>query len=238
MRFPRTLPIRFVFAAALALASAGVATRVAADARRSVRGVDVSHWQGSIDWTAVRGDGITFAFIKASEGGDLVDPQFSRNWPAARRAGVIRGAYHFYRPGTSAAAQARHFLRTVRLGEADLPPVLDVETIGSQTPAQVRRGIRTWLRIVEAETGKRPIVYINPRVAGRLDGELGRHALWIAHYRPSQPPIPDNWTRWTFWQYTSAGRVDGIRRRVDLNRYRGTRAELREFVSSQGHRRH
>jgi lysozyme len=220
------------------VAACTVATAAAADARRSVRGVDVSHWQGAIDWQAVRGDGITFAFIKASEGGDLVDPQFQRNWRASRRAGVIRGAYHFYRPGTSAAVQARLFLRTVHLGEHDLPPVLDVETIGSSTPASVRRGIRTWLRIVERETGKRPIVYINPRVAARLDGELGRHALWIAHYRSSPPPVPDNWTRWTFWQYSPAGRVDGIRRRVDLNRYRGTRTELTEFVASQGHRRH
>lgn len=221
--------------AALTLASHAAAE---APSPATVRGVDVSHWQGEVRWREVRRDGIDFAFIKATEGGDHVDPRFARNWRAAGQAGVRRGAYHFYRPETSAGLQARHFLRTVRLGEDDLPPVLDVELTGGASAERLRRGIRTWLETVERETGKRPIVYISPRVAARLNGRLGRHALWIAHYRPSSPPIPHNWTRWTFWQYSSRGRVDGIRGRVDLNRYRGTRAQLDGFIATQGRRHH
>lgn len=231
VRAPRILALVAV------LAVAGYAS-AEAPSRRTVRGVDVSHWQGEIRWSAVRRDGIDFAFIKATEGGDHVDPRFARNWRAARQAGVARGAYHFYRPETPAADQARNFLRTVRLREDDLPPVLDVELTGGISRQRLRRGIETWLETVERETGKRPIVYISPRVAERLNGRLGRHALWIAHYRPSRPPVPHNWTRWTFWQYTSRGRVDGIARSVDLNRFRGTRAQLEAFIETQGRRHH
>ena len=211
----------------------------AAEAPRSLRGVDVSRYQGRIDWYAVKDDGVAFAFIKATEGGDLTDPTFARNWRNAKRAGVVRGAYHFYRPGTDPARQARHFLRTVRLGPNDLPPVLDVEVHGGVGSARLRRGVRTWLRIVEEETGKRPIVYTNPGFARRLKGGgFRRHALWIAHYRRTSPRVPSEWGRWTFWQYTTRGRVDGIGRRVDVNRFRGTRAQFLRFVEADGHRYH
>jgi len=234
----RLLPRWLLAPGVLLVALTATLASAEADSRRTARGVDVSHWQGRIDWRAVREDGVVFAFIKATEGRDLVDPNFARNWGAARQAGVKRGAYHFYRPNVPASVQARHFLRTVSHGAGDLPPVLDVEVTGGATPAQLRRGIRTWLEIVERETGKRPIVYVNPRVARYIDPEMRRHALWIAHYRATQPPIPGDWTRWTFWQYSSSGRVDGIRGRVDLNRYRGTLDQLQGFIESQGRRHH
>jgi len=162
----------------------------AEEAPRGVRGVDVSRYQGTINWSAVKNDGVHFAFIKATEGGDLTDPTFARNWRNSKRAGVIRGAYHFYRPGTDPARQARHFLRTVRLSAGDLPPVLDVEVHGGIGSTRLQRGVRTWLRIVEEETGKRPIVYTNPGFARRLaGGDFRRHALWIAHYRSTSPRV-------------------------------------------------
>jgi lysozyme len=226
-----------------AIASAAMLTArplfSAEEAPRGVRGVDVSRYQGTINWSAVKDDGVHFAFIKATEGGDLTDPTFARNWRNSKRAGVIRGAYHFYRPGTDAARQARHFLRTVKLSEGDLPPVLDVEVHGGIGSTRLQRGVRTWLRIVEEETGKRPIVYTNPGFARRLaGGNFRRHALWIAHYRSAAPRVPTGWGKWTFWQHSERGRVDGIRTRVDINRFRGTLPHLRRFVEAQGRTHH
>lgn len=221
------------------VATAGRASAADEEAARGVRGIDVSRYQGRIDWRDVEDDGVAFAFIKATEGLELVDPMFARNWREARKAGVVRGAYHFFRPNLSPERQARHFLRTVRLTDSDLPPVLDVEVTGGVSTATLRRRVRTWLRIVERETGKRPIVYTNARFGSqRLASGFGRHALWVAHYRPRIPLIPRGWTRWTFWQYSERGRVDGVPSRVDMNRFRGTRADLRRFVQADGHRHH
>jgi lysozyme len=229
MTFRSTLSLG---ALAAALLSAGTALR--ADAPARTPGIDVSHHQGPIDWRAVRRGGVHFAFIKATEGGDWTDPAFARNWRRAREAGVLRGAYHYYRPQTHSAVQARHFLRTVRLAPGDLPPVLDVEVTDGVSDATLRRGVRNWLRIVEAETGKRPILYVSRRFSARLGSGFGDYTLWIADYRGGSPYVPGGWRRWHFWQHSERGRVQGIAPRVDRNWFRGTRAELSRFVERHG----
>jgi lysozyme len=224
-----TPPLRRLVPGALALlVLAGTAVR--ADAPRRVRGIDVSHHQGRINWTAVKGDGIRFVFIKATEGGDWTDPHFRRNWNNAREAGLLRGAYHYYRPQTHSAVQARHFLRRVEIGANDLPPVLDVEATDGVADATIRRGMRNWLRMVEEETGKRPIIYVSRRFAPRLAADFGDYPLWIADYRSDGPAVPRGWGRWTFWQHSERGRVKGIRAPVDRNWFRGTLEELRGFA--------
>lgn len=195
-------------------------------------GIDVSHWQGTIDWDAVAADGVVFAFIKATEGGDYTDPRFAANWAAARRAGVVRGAYHFFRPQTDGAAQAAHFLRTVPLAEGDLPPVLDVEVTDGKSAEAVAAGVRTWVQAVEAATGRRPIVYTRASFWTAQMGSFGAYPLWVAHYRAAEPNVPAGWSRWTFWQHTDAGRVAGIAGDVDLNWFNGGRRELEAFVST------
>ena len=213
-----------------ALAALVLATGVHADAPRRVPGIDVSHHQGTINWTAVKRAGIRFAFIKATEGGDWTDPAFAGNWRRAREAGVMRGAYHYYRPQTHSGVQARHFLRRVEVGENDLPPVLDVEATDGVSSATLRRGVRNWLHLVEAETGKRPIIYVTRRFAPHLAAEFGDYPLWLADYRSSGPSVPRGWRRWTFWQHSETGRVSGIRAPVDRNWFRGTLEELRQFA--------
>jgi lysozyme len=195
-------------------------------------GIDVSHWQGAIDWNAVAGDGVEFAFIKATEGGDYTDPRFAQNWAGARQAGVVRGAYHFFRPQTDAMAQAAHFLSTVQLAPGDLPPVLDVEVTDGRSLDVVAAGVRVWLQEVERATGRRPIIYTRASFwTAQMGGGFGGYPLWVAHYGVNQPNIPGGWGEWTFWQYSDAGRVDGISGDVDLNWFNGGRAELETFAA-------
>jgi lysozyme len=196
-------------------------------------GIDISHWQGTIDWDAVAADGVEFAFIKATEGGDYVDPRFAANWAGAQRAGVIRGAYHFYRPQTDAMAQAAHFLSTVQLAQGDLPPVLDVEVTDGRSAAMIAAGVRTWLQEVERATGHRPILYTRASFwTGQMGSGFGGYPLWVAHYGVSSPSIPAEWSGWTFWQHSDAGRVNGISGDVDLNWFNGDRQALDVFVAS------
>ena len=198
----------------------------------SLDGIDVSHWQGSIDWAAVRGSGVDFAFIKATEGGTYTDPRFARNWAAAADAGVMRGAYHYFRPNVDPVTQAENFLRAARIGPNDLPAVLDVETSDGVAGDALLRAVRTWLETVERATGKRPIVYTYPDFWNRYaSGPVGPYPLWIANYGRDQPLVPIGWTDWTFWQYTSTGRVPGIVGDVDQNRFNGGRAQLAALVA-------
>lgn len=196
-----------------------------------VRGIDVSRWQGTIDWNAVAGDDVGFAFIKATEGGDYTDPRFTANWAGARQARVLRGAYHFYRPQTSAAKQAEHFLRTVALAPGDLPPVLDVEVTDGASPDSIARGLRTWLQAVERATGRRPIIYTRASFwTASVGAALPEYPLWVAHYGVSAPNLPSGWPSWTLWQFSDEGRVAGISGNVDLDWFNGTRAQLETFA--------
>src|SRR3954463_7778594 len=115
-------------------------TSTAADDRLPARGIDVSHFQGRVDWSAVEGDGVGFAFVKATEGSTFVDPAFRRNWSALGETRILRGAYHRFRTGRHARAQPEHFLAVFRISGADLPPVLDVEATDGLSDARLVRG--------------------------------------------------------------------------------------------------
>lgn len=195
------------------------------------RGIDVSHWQGAIDWRAVEAGGIVFAFAKATEGATHTDPAFAANWAGMGATRIIRGAYHYFRPKTDAAEQAAHFLRTVRPGASDLPPALDVEVTDGVDRAALVRGVLAWLDAVEQGTGKRPIVYTYQSFYDTyLSGSLAGYPLWIARYGPDAPSL----SGWAFWQYSDAGSVPGVPAAVDLDRFNGSEAGLRNFVQSQG----
>jgi len=195
------------------------------------RGVDVSHYQGSVDWKAVEEAGVGFAFLKATEGTSFVDHTFRRHWAALGETRILRGAYHRFKPTRDAAAQAEHFLNVVQLREGDLPPVLDVEATDGVSDARLIAGVRTWLRTVERHTGVRPIVYTKPGFRrAHLGTALDDYPLWIAEYGVESPSHP----RWTFWQHSEQGRVPGIQKIVDLDRFNGTRGELRQLAVAGG----
>ncbi len=180
-------------------------------------GIDVSHFQGEVDWRAVAAAGVRFAFIKATEGVDDVDPRFAQNWAESRAAGLLRGPYHFLHPNLDARQQAAHFLAVVTLDDDALPPALDVEVTNGVDPATLRACIETWLETVAAALGCKPVVYTDPWFwQDHVDADLGAYPLWLACYAP-EPQVPASWHGWTFWQHAESGRVNGIAGPVDLD---------------------
>jgi lysozyme len=178
-------------------------------------GVDVSAHQGRIDWRKVRGDGIAFTYVKATEGGDFVDKAFGSNWAGAHDAGLATGAYHFFTLCTPGRAQAEHFLDTVPPDTGTLPPAVDLELKGncSRRPesAAVHREVVEFLDAVEARTGRRTVLYVGHEFEDRYPTERLGRPLWLRRFlrRPSQ--------RWAVWQVQGFAHVKGIPGRVDLD---------------------
>jgi lysozyme len=190
-------------------------------------GIDVSKWQGTVDWKSVQQAGIAFAFARATYGITEVDSCFNQNWQGMQQAGIIRGAYHFFLAADDPAQQAEFFIRTVRsLGPNDLPPVIDVEA-GSGVNSNLAASVQTWLTTVEQGLGRRPIIYTAPSYWNEnLTGGFGDYALWVAEYGVSSPKAVNGWSNWTFWQYSSTGKVNGVNGPVDLDEFNGTSQAL------------
>jgi len=193
-------------------------------------GIDVSSYQGTVDWRRVKAAGVVFAFARVSDGLEVLDQRFAENFAAMKRAGVRRGAYQFFRASADPRAQADLMLATVRpLGLPDLPLVADVETADGMPPEVLRERLSSWLERIERRTRRRPLVYTSPSMGELLDGQLGDYPLWVAHYGVECPTLPDGWSRWTFWQHSSDGRVAGVNGPVDLDLFAGTLRELRRL---------
>ena len=192
----------------------------------AVRGVDVSSYQGDIDWPTVAAEPkMRFAFVKATEGRSWQDPYFDLNWKLLKRTDLARGAYHFYRPNRDATQQANFFTSTVVLEKGDLPPVLDVEKTDGRSAATIRAGVRTWLRLVGRRYGVRPIIYTNHDFYVRyFQGHFDDYPLWVAHYEVRRPRLAVE--QWTFWQHSDEALVPGIRGFVDANVFGGSVSEF------------
>jgi lysozyme len=197
-----------------------------------VHGIDVSKYQGDIDWHRVRASGIDFAFIKATEGGDHADDRFRDNWEGARRAGLPRGAYHYYYFCRPATEQAAWFMTHVPRDPSALPPVLDLEWnhLSRTCPyrpdaAKVRSEARIFLQALTVHYGKRPVIYTT--VDFYRDNELARlegFHFWLRSVAGHPSDIyPDQ--RWAFWQYTGTGLVEGVNGPTDINVFGGTRSQ-------------
>ncbi|HWU86308.1 MAG TPA: GH25 family lysozyme, partial [Kofleriaceae bacterium] len=202
----------------------------------TVKGIDVSYYQGDIDWAAARGDGVEFAFVRATDGLGYIDSRFAQNWEAARAQGVLRGAYQFFRPNQDPIAQADLLLEKLgAVSPGDLPPVIDVEATGGLSPAGVEAAVRTWIDRVRPVIGREPIIYTGlPFWRDNVGAaDLTASPLWHAQYTTAAcPNIAPPWQDWAFWQYTATGAVAGIAGDVDVNRWNGTRAQLDDFVAN------
>jgi len=200
----------------------------------SVAGIDVSDYQGAVDWPAVAAAGVRFAIAKATEDADFTAETFARNWAGIRAAGLVRGAYHFFRPLVDAQAQAEHFLATVASGPRDLPPTLDVEVRDGVDAPTFVRGMLQWLDAVRAATGRAAMIYASQSFLEELGGprEISNHPLWIVDYERRPPIAPRGWRTYTLWQYTSTGSVTGIAGPVDLDVFNGSFADLAAFVAT------
>ena len=198
-----------------------------------VRGIDVSHHQGEIDWHKIKSQNISFAYIKATEGGDFKDPEFKKNWDHALEAGLRVGAYHFFRPETDGVLQAENFISSVPEYKNMLPPAIDVEIDQTKSPDRqvILQRLGNLLQHVESYYGSKPIIYTDEEnyknyIAGQFSGYL----LW---YRSifSKPDLP-NEKQWAFWQYNPVGRLQGYKGKeffIDLNVFNGTRDLFETF---------
>ena len=205
-----------------------------------VHGIDISKFQGAIDWPRVARSGISFAYIKATEGGDRVDEFFRDNVRSARRAGVPHGAYHFFYHCRPASEQARWFISHVPREAGALPPVLDIEWTPTSPTCTLRRDAATiraeiadFVRIVGAHYGQRPVIYATLDFFHDNDlGRLGAQEFWLrsvaAHPRTAYPG-----QAWTFWQYTATGKVPGITGDADINTFAGSSAQWQAWLASR-----
>jgi GH25 family lysozyme M1 (1,4-beta-N-acetylmuramidase) len=195
----------------------------------SQQGIDVSHWQGTIDWAKVRASGRTFAFAKSTEGIGFKDSNYDRNKTGAMAQGMAFGAYHFARPGSNdPVVEADWFVDTAMLQHGMLLPVLDLEITGGLGTAALTSWVKAWLQRVDQRIGAKPMIYASPSFWRNAMGDSrwfadnGYAMLWVANWGVTSPSIPaSNWggRSWTFWQYTSDGTVPGISGRVDLDLY-------------------
>ena len=200
-----------------------------------IHGVDISHYQGDIDWDDLRnamieGCPIRFIMIKATEGSSRVDEKFNDNFYMAREYGYIRGAYHFWSNKSTAREQAYFFLDKVRLEDGDLPPVLDVEhKPKDQSVEDFQRDILTWLHVVEDKYHVKPIIYTYYKFKEKyLNAPVfDDYPYWIAHYYVDKVEYKGEWK---FWQHTVFGRLPGIKGYVDFNICNGSYYDLKKLT--------
>ena len=201
-----------------------------------VAGFDVSEYQGTIQWDQVKTVEDTFAlsfvFIRATAGKNRVDKKFATNWKQAKANGLIRGAYHYYRPNENSIKQAELFIKTVHLLKGDFPPVLDIENLPkTQSVDSLKVGLKRWLKKVEDHYKVKPIIYSGERYyKDFLKDDFKGYPFWIANYNFFVENIKDDWL---FWQFTEKGTIPGIEGPVDLNIYNGTPKMLNYQVNSK-----
>ena len=194
-----------------------------------VHGIDVSSYQQKINWKNVdaidyNGVKISFAFIKATEGVTLVDSYFQRNWRESKNVGIIRGAYHYFKPNKSGIWQAKFFLQTVNLEAGDLPAVIDIEEADGLSRNELIPNIQDFLNEVEKKTKTKPIIYTGYQFyKDHLKGEFDDYPVWIAHYYKSK--LAEK-LKWNFWQHADNAHIDGIKGKVDMNVFNGEEEDL------------
>ena len=178
-------------------------------------GIDVSRYQGTIDWDAVATEKIAYVYIKATEGETLVDPQFERNLREARRAGLKVGSYHFYRAHVNFDRQLQNFTSNIRPDEQDLLPIIDVEHTNGVSNEKFVRDLRRFAEAVTKYYGRKPVMYTFQNFYNKHFLHEFKDYVWmIAKYRDEEPILHDN-LDYVMWQYTSTGRIRGIRGDVD-----------------------
>ncbi len=204
----------------------------------AVHGVDVSRWQADIDWATLRKQGANFAFIKATDGGDHLDPMFKTNWRRAKEAGIRRGAYHFFYWCRTAGEQADWFIRNVPREPGALPPVIDVEYNGESSckrkvsRAKVIEKMQVFMDKLERHYGQRPIIYTAPDFyRDNLRGEFLDYPFWLRAVAAHPSKVYPG-RKWLFWQYSGSGLSQGVDGKIDLNVFHGSQNDWHDWVAS------
>jgi lysozyme len=201
-----------------------------------VRGIDISHHQGTIDWEVLSKEDISFVYMKATEGGDFKDREFLDNWANAKSNNLYTGAYHFFtfcRPGSE---QAKNFIDTVPHDDNSLPPAIDFEFSGNckMRPGkeEVLQEIRIMVKLIEETFNKKPIFYVTYDAYDQyLKGEINDYSIWVRDVF-FHPRLTDR-RSWLIWQYSASGRINGIQGPVDLNVFCGSKSEFTSFARGE-----
>lgn len=182
----------------------------------SPEGIDVSHYQGDIDWPTVAATKlVSYVYIKSSEGESLVDDYYRTNLEGARKAGLKVGSYHYYRPDANADMQYQNLTSQVIRKEQDLAPIIDIEKRGAKSEEKFIADLRDFLVRVEKHYGCKPVIYTFHNFYNRyLSGHFKGYRMMIARYREDEPTLDDG-APYTAWQYTQRGKIDGIKGYVD-----------------------
>ena len=226
--------IQLFAALAIALGLMASVARPAEAAKLTLPGIDVSHYNGSPDWSQVKADGVRFVIAKATEGTTFLDDHYAANKQQVEALGMAFTAYHFARPDKStgdAVAEADWFVGNAQLTGRNLVPVLDLEDGGGMGATKLTQWVKAWLGEVQVQLGVKATIYTTASFWRAHMADTGWFAangyrLWVAHWTAAaQPAVPAaNWTGsgWTMWQYSSCGTVAGITDCVDLDRLNGT----------------
>lgn len=220
-------------------ASAGAATQAALPAGASaqgaeINGIDLSKWQGEVDFAQIKQAGNAYVFIKATQGATGADPNYARNIGEARAAGLAAGSYHFYMTDDTAEVQFAQFAKTASIRSGDLPPVVDIEALSSNSLPDLAAEVVRFLTLLEKQYGAKPIIYSGKNFANDYLKGFADYPLWLAEYNNGQAPqLPLDWSAWTFWQYSQGGSVAGVAGQVDLDRFNGDRDRFQALLIRQ-----
>ncbi|MGN1205853.1 MAG: glycoside hydrolase family 25 protein [Eubacterium sp.] len=205
-------------------------------ARYPVKGIDVSHYQGEIDWEKMKSYGMEFAYIKATEGSGYVDENFEENWREAEKAKLLCGAYHFFSFESEGKKQAEHFIKNVGDLKGRMIPVIDVEYYGkyAKMPPDIekmKKELQDMVKRLEEKYGRKPMIYCTYSVYRRyIDGAFDEVPLWI---RNVYYPPEDLGRKWTLWQYTDKAQLDGYNgdeKAIDCNVFQGEKEQLQDYI--------
>jgi lysozyme len=194
-------------------------------------GIDVSQYQGTIDWENLEAIEeqfeIKFVVVRATAGSKKVDRNFKKNWRNLSSTVYIQGAYHYYRPDENSTDQANNFIKNVKLRKGHLPPILDIEKMPKgQSMEKLKEGLQNWLTLVEKQYGVKPIIYTGEKYfEDFLQDDFPNYKFWIANYNPWKEKIEDNYL---MWQFTEKAQLHGINELVDVNVFNGNVADLKK----------
>ena len=195
-----------------------------------ITGVDVSKYQGTIDFKKVEATGVRYVFVRATEGITYQDKDFKADFTAAQAAGLVTGAYHFYESNDDPIDQLNNFIAMVTLKKGDLPPIVDIEKLHHNDQTDLHKNIQIFLDGLEQHYGVKPIIYSGLNFANKFMTGFGEYPLWLAEYQVDQPSVPEGWSDWTFWQWSQVSKVDGINGAVDGDRYNGNETAFRKLL--------
>jgi lysozyme len=207
-----------------------------------VKGVDVSSYQGQIDWQELSDENISFAFMKATEGSSFVDKNFAYNFQEAQKTHLAVGAYHFFSYDSPGQTQAENFIETVQPYDGMLPPVIDLEFYGDKevnppTREYVDNQLKAMLQALEKHYGQKPIIYATEKsYALYLSGDYADYDIWIRNVL-TKPELSDQ-RNWTFWQYTNREKLNGYQgteEYIDMNVFNGSTEEFESYIASFGY---